>query len=936
MAEVRHNKGEAGGYLVGRRHSNGGIKAVNKSTGQPLEMEGGEVVITRDAVSDNTKRSFNGKMMTNRQILSEINQSGGGVAFADGGEVPETMQFTSDAEYEYGGKTMCGCDLATEMSKTKTLEDGGSTDSLPINFVSEIDVIYNGWGRRHLSNSDYEKNSGGGLSRILTTLVRDATKVGDKSLQFRLGLELDDENGDKKYIPLLENQTYQKVIDEGGFDYEAVLKEFQNKISASPDGSLEIAYSFYELNKVYFAGIEGNTLGTDNASLPTDFRRDNFAPPSNGVGRSNSISHFLSFEPTNYKTEVVEEKSNYKDWEKVVRSLNKQVNGKAITALAVSGYVRLATIQDGYSTSRVDAFISTGKPMVTKWSWWKKNLFEKTIFTDYFPLKDDSGNTIKELKLTFSDVDFVAYQQEFGSVFPNARSKQKQQKILSLISSEIKDKSDEFTAVVKRRNTKYVLSPSTFVIKDIEKHETYDVRFFIDFPSQDYLIPYINQEKILFIGDDGLFSFNTDYGRGENFVLRRDDKAAKAAAEAARLKKEQEAAERAAARKAQRQAEEEEKLRKEALKNRDYQVRDQPEDFEFFDYDDLSDENYKSKSEREALVTMLKIAKGPKNFAIRKAILKKISSIDTQLEQERMSAMGNDAIDVNKLITPKGLMDYYFNQTRQNPVKKMNEPCGLPTPTGVPSKLSIQAYNAVRTQYFKRWFGDWELAAETDNYADCSKLVDPETKEPRIMYHGVRKYDSRVDVANTGKGIVRPYAEFKAPNFPATYFGSDLSYVEFYAGMAENQPHPDPNYEGFVYHVFLNMRNPIYIDALGISEYSYADLLAYIAIQYGLVVEPSQAVQALVKDRRDLKPWNYVRRDLNLIAEIKKAGFDGIVQVGNVPAFTPEGQVAEQDIVGDEYLVFDANQVKSAVVKNSFYVPMMDDIRFKDGGYVRI
>lgn len=936
MSEIKHNQGEAGGYLVGRRHSTGGIKAVNKSTGQPLEMEGGEVVITRDAVSDNTKRSFNGKMMTNRQILSEINQSGGGVAFADGGEVPDTMHFTSDAEYEYGGKTMCGCDLATEISKTKTLEDGGSTDSLPISFKSKIDVIYNGWERRHLSNDDKSKIDAGGLKAILTEVLRDATKVADKSLQFRLELELEDLNEDKKYIPLLENQTYQKVIDEGGFDYEAVLKEFQNKISASPNGSLEIAYSFYELNKIYFAGIEGNTLGTDNASLPTDFRQDNFAAPSNGVGRSNSITHFLSFEPTNYKSEVVEEKSNYKDWEKVVRSLNKQVDGKAITALAVSGYVRLATIQDGYSTSRVDAFISTGKPMVTKWSWWKKNLFDKTIFTDYFTLKDDSGNTIDELKLTFSDVDFVGYQQEFGSVLPNARSKQKQQKILSMVPMSIMDKQDEFTAIAKTRWSKYVFSSSTFTITKIEPTAEYDVDVFIDYGIDDREILLINQEKILFIGDDGLFSFNTNYSRGANFVLRRNEEAAKAAAEAARLKKEEEAAERAAAREAQRQAEEEEKLRKEALTNREYQVRDQPEDFEFFDYDDLSDENYKSKSGREALVTMLKIAKGPKNFAIRKALLKKISRIDTQLEQERMSAMGNDGIDVNKLLTPKGLMDYYYNQTRQNPVKKMNEPCGLPTPTGVPSKLSIQAYNAVRTRYFKRWFGDWELAAETDNYTDCSKIVDPETKEPRIMYHGVRKYDSRVAVSNTGKGVVRPYAEFKAPNFPATYFGSDLSYVEFYAGMAENQYHPDPNYEGFVYYVFLNMRNPIFIDALGISEYSYADLLAYIAIQYGLVVQPSQAVQALVKDRRDLKPWNYVRRDLNLIAEIKKAGFDGIVQVGNVPAFTPEGQVAEEDVVGDEYLVFDANQVKSAVVKNSFYVPMMDDIRFKDGGYVRI
>ena len=62
MSDVKHISGEAGGYLVGRRHSDGGIKAINKSTGQPLEMEGGEVVITRDAVSDTEKRSFNGKV----------------------------------------------------------------------------------------------------------------------------------------------------------------------------------------------------------------------------------------------------------------------------------------------------------------------------------------------------------------------------------------------------------------------------------------------------------------------------------------------------------------------------------------------------------------------------------------------------------------------------------------------------------------------------------------------------------------------------------------------------------------------------------------------------------------------------------------------------------------------------------------------------------
>ena len=87
-AGVEHRAGAAGGLLVGKRHSEGGIKAINKSTGQPLEMEGGEVVITRKAVSDPSPVTYNGKKMTKRQVLSAINQSGGGVAFAKGGETP--------------------------------------------------------------------------------------------------------------------------------------------------------------------------------------------------------------------------------------------------------------------------------------------------------------------------------------------------------------------------------------------------------------------------------------------------------------------------------------------------------------------------------------------------------------------------------------------------------------------------------------------------------------------------------------------------------------------------------------------------------------------------------------------------------------------------------------------------------------------------------
>lgn len=120
--KIVHSSGKVGGMLVGKRHSEGGIQAINKSNGQPLEMEGGEVVITRDAVSDPQKRMFNGKYMTNREILSAINVSGGGVSFADGGEVPSSISVNSDTEFSFGGNTMNATDVM------KRLSNGGNYD----------------------------------------------------------------------------------------------------------------------------------------------------------------------------------------------------------------------------------------------------------------------------------------------------------------------------------------------------------------------------------------------------------------------------------------------------------------------------------------------------------------------------------------------------------------------------------------------------------------------------------------------------------------------------------------------------------------------------------------------------------------------------------------------------------------------------------------
>ena len=119
---VAHSDATKGGYFKGKRHSeDGGIKAVNKTTGQPLLVEDSEVIITRNAVLDNKKRMFEGKMMTNKEILSKINEEGGGVSFAKGGYVPRKLKM-SKKHYDKHKAIMAECGY-------EVMGDGGEVKS---------------------------------------------------------------------------------------------------------------------------------------------------------------------------------------------------------------------------------------------------------------------------------------------------------------------------------------------------------------------------------------------------------------------------------------------------------------------------------------------------------------------------------------------------------------------------------------------------------------------------------------------------------------------------------------------------------------------------------------------------------------------------------------------------------------------------------------
>lgn len=939
MSEVKHITGDAGGYLVGRRHSNGGIKAINKSTGQPLEMEGGEVVITRDAVSDDTKRSFNGKMMTNRDILSEINQSGGGVAFEEGGEVPESIDYV-DMDLEYDGEKLdskgvlakmavggeinnllegMDSDWITYENSSESFEEGGETNEDEKQdyrgYYFSITIKY--FDKKDNKESESFLKNLLELPQVLGFIIHYERFFKQDTFQIIVNAKIFKEpaivsgRGNAAYddytisyttnISILENLLYSELVE-----------EIASRMAINED----LAPNFKKACKIYFLGFQGRVSYTskEQNSLTPEFKRFN---------SEDEYETQNTFDELNLGLPWISKENNFKDFEK----LSKTLKSEKATSFGLRGNFYLKSFgfekinnRFGFHTYFKD-FIDLKSKTKLDWSWWKQNIFKKDAFGVY----NQKSLIEPAFNLVLDEIDYSAYESDFSVVVASRRTDQTREKIKSKIENldvaeiKITDYHGLFTI------NKYFQSE---VSDSYNKSVLFRVKWQTSNNGDLYIGTKIYQTDYFFAGDNGVFYFSDDSSLIIDFDLQKKDLKQKEELEAKKRAQEEE--------KERKRVEEAEK---EALRNRPFKVRDQREDYEqlFIDSSESKksdDKIVKNQKELEASLKLLALIKGLSLTPLKRKLLVKIRQL-TEEASGFDSYFGSEESGVysqEKLVSPLGLMTYYYTQARQSPVAKMGEPCGYPAPSGEPSELDIQAYFAVRTRYFKKWFGDWEQAYESKDYTNCSTLINPITGEPRVMYHGVRKFIQGLKTGAMGSGVVRPYGEFKAPKFPATYFGDSLDYVEFYAGEAKGMPKPSEDYEGFIYSVFINMRNPIRLEGLGI-EATYKDVLAYIAIKYGLVLEPTKALSEKYAGSK-LKVWNFIRTDINLITTLKKFGYDGIIQYGDVPEF--KDGVASGSKVALEYLVLSPNQVKSAFVKNSFYTRFFNDIRFKKGGYVRL
>ncbi len=784
--KIVHASGEAGGMLVGKRHSNGGIKALNKSTGQPLEMEGGEVVITRDAVSDNKKRSFNGKMMTNRQILSAINESGGGVSFADGGQVPNDLQFDCNAEYEYGGKTMCGKDLAYAL--------GGVTTAIvtdPNEAMADLQSTY-GFGDVYAKGGtikcgscdwSWDRKDGGDDMYVCHRCGTDNQKYFGKDNSFEEGGFVKGTSS-TEVIGMLDDIFAFPLKSGSGAKQVMIIK------SETPYESLYIQFGRAKAQQLSSEVVEQlfYPLGTNTI--------DKVTVESNSYRISVPLTEIFSI------TELINFFDDKNDGQYYFRFYSNNIE---IGGIRISGRKRKPT-------------------------GWKKGY--------YFGLKD--------IKKDINNFLQIVQNQLPSDVGLNLTSF-----ILGTTPNAIKNKteSDEAENIKKEKEK-----------KERKERQLLEANVF-------------NYEKNFSLMNEIAEKGNwKDLGFSEPF--------------------------------------EQEKLNVE----KDYS---------------------KLKVDLMMLKDLLPNFQGSKDLIQRKRILKEMKKI-----QDKINGVGievNETLaNTNDLFTSEGLLNYYFTQSTQSPVLKLDKPCGLPTPNGEKSRLPLSAYLNVRTKEFKNWFGDWEVAYDTNNYNGCSIMIDEDTKEPKIYYHGVAKFRGVRGKGAMGSGVIRPYGAFTPTNFNASYFADNMEYAKFYSGTSDLLPTRFKT-DGFVYSLFLNVRNPIDLLPLGL-KCSYKNIKDYLLVAYGIELEYNNVL--LEKMDNDVNSinntWQYIRNDELLIERLKDFGYDCIFQVGDIPKYNKKTEKVIGSIEDKEFLTFYPNQVKSVGVLKSFYGNMFDDIRFKKGGYVSI
>lgn len=175
-----------GGITEGKSHKEGGIPMEVKSTGQKVELEGGEGVINKRNMASEKTFEFEGKEKTICEIASEINS-------ADGNGVKIDCDNVTGKKYEYatGGKIL---DEESEANFKEWMDDGNvyevedgiytTQDAQWTNRVKGMDELRRYYAKEFLS----QKYEGGGSVEDYKSLIGKYVNI------YSMGVSLPTEN----------------------------------------------------------------------------------------------------------------------------------------------------------------------------------------------------------------------------------------------------------------------------------------------------------------------------------------------------------------------------------------------------------------------------------------------------------------------------------------------------------------------------------------------------------------------------------------------------------------------------------------------------------------------------------------------------------------------------------------------------------------------
>ena len=271
----------------------------------------------------------------------------------------------------------------------------------------------------------------------------------------------------------------------------------------------------------------------------------------------------------------------------------------------------------------------------------------------------------------------------------------------------------------------------------------------------------------------------------------------------------------------------------------------------------------------------------------------------------------------------------------------------LLAPNGKPTKLTERQYAQVRTKAFKKWFGDWTKITQNEDGSwnipdNVSKIIDIETGEPKVVYHG-----SPNKFTTFGKDI----SSKKSWTYEDTFYFTDSRI------NAET-------YGKNVVDAFLNIRNPYVYDFEGRS---WRNLKFEISVTYGRDnsilasgFATKEEAQAWLENFKKENPEHYAVKDENgrflnvnentitgqaglttdeQTQKAKVEGYDGNIQKNISDTAGGEWVVGEDGVAREEvdpevlkprtnYVAFKPNQIKSATDNIGTYSTENDDIRF--------